>query len=467
MRKKVKCFTSLIIIFLVFSVAACVNSNDQPLESYIDVDRALETIQELTLPKYGGRLTGTEGNALTVDYIAEYFQSIGLESHHSLTDYRQGYEQKVILTEATPELSIVNPTGDAVKEFKFAHDFQFMTFWPGLKIEGDVQGEIAVIKDEPTLNDIQSYADKFVIIDQPLIPGGHPDGPHAILQKILASDYKVKGIIFNLDSRLNDSYNITPNIYQVVTDYRQTGFNNDDGPFVLYCTQDVFDELAGAADDNLELSVSAYYIYKDAEVANVIGIIPGVDEELQDNAIIIGAHLDHVGENKDGTYQPGALDNASGVAAMMEIAGTLQAAGFSPDKSIVFVAFNGEEMGLFGSTNYVNNPLFPLTKTTVINMDMVGSKEEVPLTIMSDRERFRKQVYEFALDRGIDCTSEIGVPSDHIPFVLRGVDALTLIHMDRTHIHTYNDTMENIDRNRLEEVIRLVIAYIEEAAFEK
>ncbi|MTI96574.1 MAG: M28 family peptidase [Firmicutes bacterium] len=76
-------------------------------------------------------------------------------------------------------------------------------------------------------------------------------------------------------------------------------------------------------------SAKTHYTYKDVEVANVIGIIPGVDEDLQDSAIIIGAHLGHVGENKDGTYQPGALDNASGVAAMMEIAGTLQAAGFS------------------------------------------------------------------------------------------------------------------------------------------
>ena len=456
-----------LIILIVFSLVACTNSNQNhlSLESYINIDRAMETIEKLTLPKYDGRLPGTQGNTLAVNYIAENYKSMELESHNSLIDYRQSYQQKVIITETTPELNIINQSCDVIKGFQFPFDFKVMTFWPGLRIEGDMQGKIAVITDESALNDLLKYKDKIVLIDQSVIKGRHPEGPYEILERILKSDHKVKGIIFNLDDRYNDSYQVKPNIYNVVTGNRQPHFNNEGGPFVVYCTQDVFDDLAKASYGNLELTISAHYTYKDEMVSNVIGIIPGVHEELKNNTIIIGAHLDHVGENKEGTYQPGALDNASGIAAMMEIASTIKDAGIPPNKTIVFIAFNGEEMGLFGSTHYVRNPLFPLTKTIVINLDMVGSKKVVPLTISSDLDLLKNKVYDFALNKGIDCIREKGLPSDQIPFTLRGVNGITLIHNDQTHVHTYKDNLENIDKDRLAEIIRLVVGFIEKTAY--
>ncbi len=129
-------------------------------------------------------------------------------------------------------------------------------------------------------------------------------------------------------------------------------------------------------------------IKKQADAYNVVGILEGTDATLKNEAIIIGAHYDHLGRGGSGSLAVnskeihyGADDNASGVSAMLELARQ-----FSQEKknkrTIVFIAFGGEEEGLLGSKFYVNNPAFPLTKTVaMINLDMVGHLKDDKLTI--------------------------------------------------------------------------------------
>lgn len=133
-----------------------------------------------------------------------------------------------------------------------------------------------------------------------------------------------------------------------------------------------------------ELSTPA----KRYDTANVIGILPGTDPQLKNEAIVIGAHYDHLGHGGDGSLAAnsieihhGADDNASGVAAIIELARQ-----FARDKrnkrTLIFIAFSGEEEGLFGSNFYVNNPVFPLDKTiAMINLDMVGRLKDNKLTV--------------------------------------------------------------------------------------
>lgn len=106
---------------------------------------------------------------------------------------------------------------------------------------------------------------------------------------------------------------------------------------------------------------------------NVIGFAEGSD--LASEIIVLSAHYDHLGK-QDGILYPGADDDASGVAAMLEIAHAVMQAkreGNGPRRSILFVAFSGEEKGLLGSSYYVDNPLFELKHTMVdLNMDMLG-----------------------------------------------------------------------------------------------
>ena len=106
---------------------------------------------------------------------------------------------------------------------------------------------------------------------------------------------------------------------------------------------------------------------------NVIGVIKGADSEA--GCIILSAHHDHDGTNGDDIYF-GAVDNASGTTAIMEIARLINIAlksGLKPKRSIVFASYTGEERGLLGSYYFAANPLYPIEKTrAVLNIDMMG-----------------------------------------------------------------------------------------------
>jgi hypothetical protein len=112
---------------------------------------------------------------------------------------------------------------------------------------------------------------------------------------------------------------------------------------------------------------------------NVIGVLPGRDPDLRNEIVIVGAHYDHLGPGNFGSLDPdstgkvhnGADDNASGASALIHIAAKL--ALLPPARTVVFIAFSGEEAGSLGSAYYVKHPLFPLAKTyAMVNLDMVG-----------------------------------------------------------------------------------------------
>jgi Zn-dependent M28 family amino/carboxypeptidase len=112
---------------------------------------------------------------------------------------------------------------------------------------------------------------------------------------------------------------------------------------------------------------------------NVIGLLPGHDPGLRNETVIVGAHYDHLGLGGFGSLDPdstgkvhnGADDNASGAAMLIHLAGRL--AQSPPARTVLFIAFSGEELGLLGSAHYVRQPVYPLSSTmAMINLDMVG-----------------------------------------------------------------------------------------------
>ncbi len=117
-----------------------------------------------------------------------------------------------------------------------------------------------------------------------------------------------------------------------------------------------------------------------ARVRNVVGVLRGQDPRLAQEAIVVGAHYDHVGlggphslaPNAIGQVHNGADDNASGIAALLEMAYAAAHEGGFP-RTVVFVAFAGEELGLLGSTYYVTHPTVPIERTVaMVNLDMIG-----------------------------------------------------------------------------------------------
>ena len=130
---------------------------------------------------------------------------------------------------------------------------------------------------------------------------------------------------------------------------------------------------------NLNLVIDV--IRRESPSFNVIGILPGSDPKLKNETIVIGAHYDHLGMGGEGSgslsarpgIHHGADDNASGVAGLLELARMLTSQNPKPRRTIVFIAFSGEEEGLIGSNYYVNHPIVPLANTVaMINMDMIG-----------------------------------------------------------------------------------------------
>jgi len=139
----------------------------------------------------------------------------------------------------------------------------------------------------------------------------------------------------------------------------------------------------------LKLNLSTDVVRRESPSFNVIGVLPGSDLKLKDESIVIGAHYDHLGRGgegslaaREGEIHHGADDNASGVAGLLELARLLSSQTPKPRRTIVFIAFSGEEEGLIGSSYYVNHPVVPIANTVaMINLDMIGRLNENKLVI--------------------------------------------------------------------------------------
>ncbi|MGH9627703.1 MAG: M28 family peptidase [Bryobacteraceae bacterium] len=136
----------------------------------------------------------------------------------------------------------------------------------------------------------------------------------------------------------------------------------------------------GRTNATAALSIPQQQDEKPVTLRNVIGVLPGSDPELKDTYIILSAHYDHIGladPAKDDRVFNGANDNASGTASLIEVASALASSNARPKRSIVFLAYFGEEKGLLGSQYYARNPVFPLEKTVAqINLEQLGRTDD-------------------------------------------------------------------------------------------
>lgn len=192
---------------------------------------------------------------------------------------------------------------------------------------------------------------------------------------------------------------------------------------------------------------------------NIIGIIPS---KYADNtqSIVIGAHYDHLGTNLNGQFYPGANDNASGTSVVMEIARVLSGSILLSRIDIIFIAFTGEEQGLYGSKYYVEHPLHPISDMmAMINLDMVGTGKgvwEIATNFPNHepyRTNYQKAIREYKI-KSKDPGWLTRPVTDHYPFYQKGVPILCLLKENPTNIggyHTFQDTLETIDKKNLEE----------------
>jgi hypothetical protein len=190
---------------------------------------------------------------------------------------------------------------------------------------------------------------------------------------------------------------------------------------------------------------------------NVIGLLPGLDPVLRNETVIVGAHYDHLGLGGFGSLDPdstgkvhnGADDNASGAAMLIQIAARL--AHSRPARTVLFIAFSGEELGLLGSAHYVKQPLYPLSATlAMINLDMVGRLRDNRLIVYGARtaREFPALLDSLNWHAGFDLKAQgdgYG-PSDQSSFYAAGRPVLHIFTDLHDDYHRTTDDWQKVDQ---------------------
>lgn len=202
---------------------------------------------------------------------------------------------------------------------------------------------------------------------------------------------------------------------------------------------------------------------KDGILVNVVGMIPGTGTE----SVIIGAHRDHFG-HAGGILFPGADDNASGTAVMLEVARALTKAEPRPSRTVLFVSFSGEERDLLGSRLYTSRPLVPLNSTkAMINIDHAGvGNGRLTVGVTGIEAEVLREVGKAAdVHEKLDLYGFFP-GGDHVPFKEAGVPTVTVVSGGvHPHFHQPGDTADTIDPEILKTVARYVLTMAWQLAY--
>ena len=194
-------------------------------------------------------------------------------------------------------------------------------------------------------------------------------------------------------------------------------------------------------------------------VRNVIGILKGSDPTLQAETVLVGAHYDHLGrsgrfsmsQNTTGQIHHGADDNASGTAAVIEMARAAVEARKEFRRSVIFMTFAGEEHGLLGSSYYVNHPTSPLDKTiAMVNLDMIGrAGGRIMVDGLANAPSIEEDLKAAESASPLNLRALRGGPgagaSDDATFLLRKIPAVNFFSGFHSDYHRPTDTWEKID----------------------
>ena len=186
----------------------------------------------------------------------------------------------------------------------------------------------------------------------------------------------------------------------------------------------------------------------EVDLANVVGLLPGANRQLSARPVVVGAHFDHLG-NQAGEIFPGADDNASGVAILIEAA-TKLARSFSPQRPILFVAFTAEEAGLVGSRRFLQQPPGGYADFfAMINLDSTGRLEGRRLQVFGTESAYEWPFMAQGIGFTIGVQSEFPAAaiasSDHASFLQAGIPAIHLFAGTHPDFHRATDTSDKLD----------------------
>ena len=246
----------------------------------------------------------------------------------------------------------------------------------------------------------------------------------------------------------------------------------------FYASNNIPSPLGG---DNYYQNIPEFYFSKDSPASqNVVAYIEGSTHP--EEVIIISGHLDHLGTSNDVTFY-GADDNASGTAALMEMAKAFALAkkeGHGPKRSILFLHLTAEEAGLLGSSYYVKHPIYPLEKTVVdLNIDMIGrvdriyeEKQEENYIYIIGADRLSTKLHYISEAANAQFTNLIldykynderdnnryYYRSDHYNFALENIPVIFYFNGDHADYHQPTDTPDKINYPLLQKRTQLIFS---------
>jgi len=470
----------------------CALAQDPVQVKYADLlteASAKKHLMLLASPAFEGRGTGQRGGEKAARYIADAFESYGLKS-----TVAGGYFQPVHLLKAVYAVDDLSINGIPLENGK---DFYVQGDHPKTDFTADEILFIGYGIQDPKYNDLKGLDIKGKTVM--LINEGEPTdarGNSLITGRPERSEWSTSRF-----KRLRELLKREPKLILVTGSYvaqmAQTSGGQTSGRFylargeetaigpaippIVHLREEVADQLLTDLQTNIgelrkkptsfplpaKLRANMGMADEKITVPNVLGLLEGSD--LREETVILCAHYDHDGILPDGTIFPGADDNGSGTAALLEIARTFAEAkkdGHGPRRSILFIATAAEEKGLLGSKFYVENPVRPLESTAAcINMDMIGRIDDEHLNGNHDyihaigldkiapelkriAERTNQTYTQMELDYRYNDPKDplrLYYRSDHYNFAQKGIPSAFFFSGLHPDYHTPGDTVDKID----------------------
>jgi len=444
----------------------------------ISPDAYLAHIKYLASPELKGRATGSSELESAANYIASQFQSFGVKAAPGTASYQQAFTTVVGANLGPNNRFEANSATLPVRD-------GFIPF--GMSSSGTISAPVVFAGYGITANEYHydDYAgvdvkDKFVLLirhepqenDDKSVFQGKELTQHSTfaIKAVNAKMHGARGVIL-----VNDSYpHHTPQEDQL-TPFGQSTGPTDAGVLFVQVKEstaeawlksegrDLHEILDGIDKDlkprslalnQLKVSMTVDIQHNSKTVHNVAAYIPGKTSEY----VIIGAHYDHLGLGDEhslapsqvGTVHPGADDNASGTAGVIELARWFSKQP-QQQRGILFITFAGEELGLLGSNYYTGHPLLPLDKAvTMLNMDMIGRirSGKVYVNGAGTGSTLGKLVDSVKAPDSlkIDVSDATGYGgSDHMSFTVKQVPVLFFFSGLHADYHKPGDTWDKID----------------------
>ena len=476
-----KTFTFITIVF----INLFTNAQNSTGLSEINKDDLIKNVKILTSPDFDGRLPGSEGYNKAAQFAADKLYELGLKfAGDDLYFQYLNVEYNKIESPAVFKSIVDGDTvnGEIGKDFVLrgftgSNSFTLPVVFCGYGIsrpdlhyddyEGiNVKNKIVIVfKQNPKWkNDDKDWGTNYPR-EKSLVAKKH--GAKGILFISLPNDAKPQPLIGSVMHGEGEQPIDFPQLHISLdaanTLLSKTGFSISD-------CQTKIDEKKKPLSMNLttkaQIEVSAIY-EQNARTMNVIAMIEGSDLKLKDEYVIVGAHLDHVG-SQAGLLFPGANDNASGSAAVLEIAKAFTNGGLQPKRSIVFVLFASEEQGLNGAKHFVESWKKGYDKiVAMINMDCIGYGDSIQVgngLSAPNLWEVANQIDETSFNSMVERTWK-GGGADATPFHEKGIPCLYFVTTNSyDHLHLPSDKVETLNPVLYEKVVKLAHLTVMEIA---